>query len=255
MKFIVKKYPEPIDFVEWKEQEKEALESCYKKPKVDKPSECAWNHLPSNLPDNAEKGIKYYSKKQLKDEILDEQGFICAFCMNKLENNYQCTLDHLKPKSANPTENTFDYYNLLAVCEGKNPLTKPLKDDLRHCNNKKEDKLIEISPLELDCEEKFIFDAVGNIYPKIETDQASINTIKILGLDSIYMVNLRKDAIERILYPDQPELDEKGNLIKSNRLITSTEAQNHLQSIDRKSENKFHPFCLAIKCILENFFP
>ena len=66
MKYIMKK-SEPSEFAEWKEQEKDNLESCYKRPKEDKPSECAWNNLPSNLPINAEEGIV---KNNLKENCL-----------------------------------------------------------------------------------------------------------------------------------------------------------------------------------------
>ncbi|HMR86545.1 MAG TPA: TIGR02646 family protein [Saprospiraceae bacterium] len=250
MKYIVKKNPEPKEFTDWKEQERETLESCYSREI--RPAESAWIELKSNLPNYEEEGICYYSTKQLKAELLDEQGFICAFCMEKLENNSQCSIDHLKPKSENPSENTFDYYNLLAVCEGKNPSDKPLKEDLRHCNNKKEDKSIEISPLEFSCEENFIFDAMGNIYSNNQENINAINTIERLGLKSPILVKKRKEAIERTLYPDLPTIDDNGRLITKNRIINRNDVLELLTTIDQKVENEYNPYCMAIKCVLEN---
>ncbi len=250
MKYIMKK-SEPSEFAEWKEQEKDNLESCYKRPKEDKPSECAWNNLPSNLPINAEEGIIYYSKKQLKGELLDEQGLICAFCTDKLENNHHCTIDHLQPKSENPRENTFDYFNLLAVCEGKNPSETPLKGDLRHCNNKKDNNPIEVSPLEPTCEENFIFDAFGKIYPNPEENENAANTIEKLGLNSPILVRKRKEEIDRILFPFTVEFDDNRNIIESIRQITRQEALSILTTIDQRSGNQFKPFCITIKQVLQ----
>ena len=144
MRHIVKN-AEPQDFIKWKIQEKDHLEFCYQKSEG--AADCAWSHLPSNDPESPEEDITYFSKKSLKDGLLNEQGFICAFCMAGLQNDHSCTIDHLQPKTIDPRNNTFEYQNLLGSCSGIPDVATRLqyKEELRHCNNKKEDHLIYIS--------------------------------------------------------------------------------------------------------------
>jgi uncharacterized protein (TIGR02646 family) len=254
MKHIVKKAKEPEEFTDWKHQEHDTLEVCYNKHV--KPADCAWNHLPSNMPDVPENKIVYYTKTKLKAELLDEQGFICAFCMEKLENNAYCTLDHLVPKSDNARDNTFNYYNLLVACSGINDESgnKKLKDDLRHCNNKKGNYPIKVSPLDPICEQKFNFTIDGNIYPNNENDIDAITTIGILGLSSPILVRKRKEAIDRKIYPNLPTIDKYGNIIENSGSINNEDAKELLGTIDQKLNSAFEPFCMAIKYVLENNF-
>ncbi len=245
MKFITKN-DEPQEFIDWKVQEKGRLEQCYMRES--KAADCAWEHLPSNLPQLEEDGIIYYTKTKLKENLLNEQGHICAFCMNRLDNDSKCTIDHWVPKSQDARRYTFDYQNLLAACSGtKDDKGRQIKPEDRYCNNKKDDKPIEkngisivITPLQDDCEDKFIFAMDGKIYG---VDEMANHTIALLGLDSHILIRARKNAIYKYSY---------SNPMSKLSLNSSDEIQQKLANLKTTKKGKYEPFCVAIEQVLRN---
>ena len=81
MKYIVK-HPAPQAFENWKKQE----------------NPITWDDFPSNLPQNQEDGIVYYSKNELRERLLDEQGYICCYCQQEIKNDFNTVVEHLKPR-------------------------------------------------------------------------------------------------------------------------------------------------------------
>ncbi len=74
-------------------------------------------------------------KNLLRLSLLEEQGHICAYCMQRIENNALKTkIEHWKTREDYNTENDFEgtlnYDNLLAVCDGKT-------FDHLHCDSKR----------------------------------------------------------------------------------------------------------------------
>lgn len=240
----IEKNDEPQEFIAWKVQEAASLELCYNREEG--AAECAWNLLPSNEPKISDVGVTYFTKKKLKDALLEEQGSICAFCMSGLKNDADCTIDHLQPKAEDARNRTFDYQNLLACCSGIPKLN--FKKELRHCNNKKEDKTIPITPLMVDCESKFLFTIKGEIFPLDEKDDQAIETIDRLGLNSKKLVEKRNDTIYPYLYPDVPTEDNPN----PPRLITKEEAKTKIAQLTQKSNGRFSPFVMAVIQVLES---
>ena len=149
-----------------------------------------------------------------------------------------------------------DYQNLLASCkgsvriedsDGKRQRPRRIKENLRHCNNKKDESPIRVSPLDIDCESRFKFTVDGHIYPASEGDEEAIQTIHVLGLDSIILVRKREAAIDRVLYPDPP--DEEGK--RSNRLISKEEGLAKIEELWKRIDNRYEPFCAAIIQVIE----
>lgn len=63
-------------------------------------------------------------KQEIRRTLLDEQGYICAYCMqpisedwNKKLSKYKVEIEHFKSQYRHPTL-TLDYNNMLAVCNG-----------------------------------------------------------------------------------------------------------------------------------------
>ena len=65
------------------------------------------------------------AKEELKESLLKEQGYICAYCMKKINENAM-SIEHFLSKSRyngtieNHKDFSLDYKNLLAVCENHN---------------------------------------------------------------------------------------------------------------------------------------
>jgi len=76
-------------------------------------------------------------KKALKLSLLEEQGHLCCYCMQRIETD-EMKVEHFftqakSKKSANPKEKeaVVNYNNLLASCEGN----KDIKGREKHCDS------------------------------------------------------------------------------------------------------------------------
>ena len=53
----------------------------------------------------------------LKNHLVKEQGYICCYCGQRIENDNHTAIEHLQPKSSYKIK-IFDYNNLIASCRG-----------------------------------------------------------------------------------------------------------------------------------------
>lgn len=87
-------------------------------------------------------GAEFRAIPELKDSLLKEQGYLCAYCMARIDKDHM-KVEHFKPQSLYP-DDTFAYGNLLACCQGKTQ-GEP------HCDTSKGKVEIKLSPLEPSC--------------------------------------------------------------------------------------------------------
>ena len=117
-----------------------------------------------------------FSSQKLKQALLDEQGYICAYCMKKIslelneKHKPKVEVEHYKPRENNK-ELELNYNNLLAVCNGS-VLSYPEKELYHHCDKTKGEKgkvngnveLKVINPLRKDkSEDLIVYTLNGNI--------------------------------------------------------------------------------------------
>jgi uncharacterized protein (TIGR02646 family) len=134
-------------------------------------------------------------KKILKQNLMEEQRFLCCYCENELSLN-DCHIEHFEPQSR-PNVDPLDYLNLLCSCQNNPERGKPL-----HCGHLKSDWFdpnLLISPLDPTCENRFKFTFDGRIHPVNDNDQAAKMTISRLGLNIPKLRDLRRNAIEPFL--------------------------------------------------------
>lgn len=63
-------------------------------------------------------GMDSVCKSALKKALLQEQGFVCAYCMSRIEEK-NCTVEHWAPQCLNSASG-LDFGNMLAVCRREN---------------------------------------------------------------------------------------------------------------------------------------
>ena len=56
-------------------------------------------------------------KDTIRESLLEEQHYLCAYCMRKIQNNSHTSIEHWFPLSKNKDQ-ALDYRNMLAVCDG-----------------------------------------------------------------------------------------------------------------------------------------
>lgn len=158
---------------------------------------------------------KGYPKHKLREALLIEQGHLCCYCQQRIENEEKTVIEHFYPRNgadkAMGLAKMFDYDNLFAACDGgahdneeRNkrglaPSSYPL-----YCDKEKGFKLLPLSPLEPTVEVRFKYVDIGldevRISPTVNTDQDAIDTIGILNLDTPKLKNLRGQAIAGLIY-------------------------------------------------------
>lgn len=277
MKFI-EKNPEPPAFAAWKQRESESLENLYRRAETEPPqisSDVVWQRLPSNNPIvRDEENYPYFSKKDLTDALLLEQGNICAYCMRRIQNTpltgqelarlrqlqtlpdadasveekkekkrledkfdtSSIRLDHVEPKSFDLRGRTFNYGNIVASCNGGEKIPKPRKT---YCDCNKDNDPIGVSPLNPSCELVYYFTLAGEIKPTNPDDEAAKTTITTLGLD--FFNESRKETILGFYYED----------LDNNIPISSEDAALLVDKLSRRTDEGFEPYCTAIINILK----
>jgi uncharacterized protein (TIGR02646 family) len=137
-------------------------------------------------------------KDRLLETLLKGQGGLCCYCGReaKFENSH---IEHFKPQSQY-SHLEVDYDNLHASC-----IKSPAPGSIKHCGHAKGDNFDEnlfISPIDADCEKRFLYTLEGEIWSKDPSDKASEYMINTLNLNASPLVGRRKEVLTRTLSPE-----------------------------------------------------
>lgn len=166
-------------------------------------------------------------KKQLKIQLIQEQGGICCYCCGRIRYE-DSNIEHFLPKDDLLfPELQLEYSNLLSSCLGGQIDRQTNRRFPLSCDAKKNNRVVPISPTDPNCEEQFDYDDDGSIYGLTENARSAI---QILNLNNQVIKNRRKAAIKAYVdFEFSPEEWEN-------------EASSVLQ---RDREGLFKPFCFA----------
>ncbi|AFZ20486.1 retron system putative HNH endonuclease [Allocoleopsis franciscana] len=172
-------------------------------------------------------------KEKIIKALLEEQGYLCCYTGIRIseENTH---IEHLKPQSiSQQDENDHDdvmYSNMLAAYpKGDCQFGAQARGDWYELD-------FFIHPLDGSCETKFHFDMEGGIKPVSQTDLAAKKTIAHLKLAHPLLVDLRKQAIDELLFPEDEVLSEA----KLRRIV-----ENGYSIRDKKG--RYPHFCFIIE--------
>ncbi|MFC3704316.1 HNH endonuclease [Devosia honganensis] len=126
-----------------------------------------------------------YRHPDIKDVLVEETAGKCAYCESKLQHIHHGDVEHMYPKSLDPTK-TFEWGNLTLACEVCN----------QHKSNK--DPLLEhiIDPYQTDPEGHLIF--VGGLVFARGTLEGTSTRI-LLELHRAELVEMRNDQLEKVM--------------------------------------------------------
>ena len=187
-----------------------------------------YNNIPQNV------------KEDVRQSLVSEQGGLCSYCGKRILSDYHSVIEHLLPKGLKQYSHLqLEYNNLLCSCDGgESDRTGKTKSEKRKfpsfCDDKKNNRILSLTPLDSTCEEQFSYDEEGHIYGITD---AARETIEILGLDCSPLVNLRKAAINPYL---ELELDEEG-------------WNAEIDDLSQRHDGNFRSFCFAIIYYIRNF--
>lgn len=169
-----------------------------------------------NLPQDTKK-LRSLFDKMPKDEIrkalCQEQHGLCAYCMGKIEPQYNSMkIEHYKALSEN-REAALDYNNYLGVCYGgeKEDKTKP---HILCCDASRKEQELTINPWNKRQMEAVGYKRNGEIF--IRTDKGlDAELVKDMqkDLDEVLILNGKKDTDGKIVY------DTASKLVANRRSI------------------------------------
>ncbi len=178
-------------------------------------------------------------KQCLKDRLLEEQGFLCAYTGLEIH-DATSHVEHLKPQSRCRQGEDVDYRNLVACFPKDGGDTSygygaPVKGSWW-------DAALFVSPLSMECEQRFTFAWSGHVRAFPDGYQVATETIDRLGLDRQALCKLRRQAIYSFFG------------FSSANSITKTDARRLLQEIEKpNAEGHLRPFCFVLKQMLERY--
>lgn len=167
-------------------------------------------------------GYKYSPIPELRDALLEEQGYLCAYCTCQI-NYLNSKIEHLRCRTRYPMLE-LNYDNMVICCHGKT-------DGIEHCDTKKAS--VDIS---FDIFSDFFFETIsyktktGAICSCNEAYNNEINSI--LNLNCKTIASNRKLVIDGIV-----ELLRKRGWSKSK---IKKQLDKYSQ---RNTENKLTPYC------------
>ncbi|MGL5383898.1 MAG: retron system putative HNH endonuclease [Culicoidibacterales bacterium] len=122
-------------------------------------------------------------KRDLKEKLLVEQHFICAYCMKKITYE-KMKVEHFLPQSLYP-EQVFVFKNLFAVCLG-------IEHGAQTCDTSKANEIIDLNPLNATQIATISYGATGMI--RSENPSYNQNLNQTLNLNTAELIAHRRNV-------------------------------------------------------------
>lgn len=190
-----------------------------------------WKRENSATPDNLHYAGGGFPREAVREALLKEQHYLCAYTLKALPSPADCHIEHLLPQSAHPPAKSIDYYNLLACYPASNAKTycefgAIVKADYDPANAPF------LSPLHPTAGEQFRFCEDGSVEGLSEAAQASVTVLK---LNHAALCRDRQAAIRGRLFP------------QTHRSLSAAQARQLAQRVNQPDAGGRLPaFCEAI---------
>jgi uncharacterized protein (TIGR02646 family) len=148
-------------------------------------------------------------KESIKESLLKEQGYICAYCMKRIKDVQEMTIEHYKPQ--NPQDATednqkdkLDYSNMLGVCLGNRGNPKKVQT----CDAHRGNTPLTVNPFIKTSIDKIAYSSDGRIYSDDVDINTDLNDTLNLNCEYSYLIHSRKQALDilrNFLYRSQPQ--------------------------------------------------
>jgi len=183
-------------------------------------------------------------RDSVKDELLREQGWICAYSGRAISRQ-SSHIEHLKPQTPWKSQKGMDvdYANIVACWpepgyQPEPPYGARFKGDWPAPGQEG----LFVSPLRAGCEDRFLFSYQGEIKTK-SGDKAAAMTVQKLGLAGRLLTDLRKQAVVSVIGKTRSMKLADAKL----RLKTLLDAEKELKS---GADIHLDPYCFALKQVL-----
>lgn len=190
-------------------------------------------------------GLPGDCKKKIRENLLREQGYLCAYCMGRISgewnqhlNRYDTEVEHFQSQKKNRKMN-LRYSNFLAVCNGEY-IDKGNK--ILHCDKTDSGKgdgsksLRKLDPLLPSCEKLVKYTVSGKIESVNGDADVEYDLNTMLNLNATKLLRNREEVLKIAAKRLKKQATEPVTISKS--LLN-----NEIKHWTDKKENKFKPFC------------
>lgn len=184
-------------------------------------------------------GVTYQSIPELVKALLEEQGYICAYCMRRIPTRDKIEgkltsedhrIEHIKCRE-NHEDLQLKYNNMLICCPGH------IGED-EHCDRKKGNQEISFSPLDSAFINTLTYTSNGIIASSNPVYNEEINSI--LNLNTPFLVLNRKNMLKEVIQHINQTCKQKKNWNKTALKSILVKYQNK----HKDGENqKYYPYC------------
>lgn len=170
----------------------------------------------------------FQDKDILRRQLAEEQGYICAYCMQRISiQSNETKIEHVMPQTKFPLKQ-LDYSNLLLCCNGNDKSSKKYQ----HCDTKKGSRLIKFDPVSHHCiEETINYDHNGKIYSKDKEWDRDLN--EVLNLNETRLRENRRAVLRGL----------EQYLGRRPGARTRAEIDSKLKDFETKKEDGLTPYC------------
>ena len=160
----------------------------------------------------------YQGKAEIRQKLLEEQGYLCAYCMRRIDADHM-KIEHWYPEDRLSDAERLDYTNMLGACLGHIHGTKGADDT---CDTHKQNTVITVNLQEMAALKKIQYrSATGEIYSEDEKIQEDLNrTLNLNSSKHLLMAN-RKAVLDAAIM-ELGKMQQKG--IWSHKIMESMKA-------------------------------
>ncbi|MDZ7897366.1 MAG: hypothetical protein U5N85_04965 [Arcicella sp.] len=178
---------------------------------------------------------KYSSIPELRDALLEEQGFICAYCMRSIPvkdfNEAETSkIEHIKSRSDLP-DLQLDYNNMIICCPGS-------INGSSHCDKSKGHRSLSFSLFDISVQSSIVY---GTKDGKIKSANATIDDeiSSLLSLNNAMLKANRKETLSGIL------------TILEKKKWKKAQIELKLVEWNKKENQRLKPYCGVVIWYLE----
>lgn len=197
-------------------------------------------------------GVDYQSIPELVDSLLEEQGYICAYCMRRIpckdrlykrdgktfvHTNEDHRIEHMLSRE-NHDDKKLDYSNMVICCPGH-------IGNEDHCDRLKDNKDISFSPLDANFIATLSYKMDGAIVSSIESYDKEIN--EVLNLNTPILKENRKNFWEAV----KKELIVQKGEKSWNKAILSKYIKKYSSKTRKDGKIKLTPYCGVVLFFLQ----
>lgn len=186
--------------------------------------------------------------KDIREQMWEEQKYLCAYCMKKINSPAVVRIEHCRPRhpqgeKIHDKQATLDFKWMLGVCYG-NSLERGVKQEDRICDAHKGNTKLTINPFDERSIRKIKYKEDGSIYSEDAAINKDVTETLNLNCQAVSLPQTRRNVL----------MTEKARIMKKCKGKSQEAFMRELERtyISLVQERNLTPYCGIIISWLEN---